>query len=109
MGAGWRGGVAVARTPARDSILQTAFGVLYQSRTLYWLVSTVAFAGRWRVWQRRALPRLVGHDVLEVGCGIGSLLADMVRAGYRCRAVDSVAADGRRRAERAAPSGARRA
>ncbi len=89
MGAGWRGGVAVARTPARDSILQTAFGVLYQSRTLYWLVSTVAFAGRWRVWQRRALPRLVGHDVLEVGCGIGSLLADMVRAGYHCRAVDA--------------------
>lgn len=79
----------MARTPTRDTILQAAFGVLYRSGTLYWLVSTVAFAGRWRVWQRRALPRLVGHDVLEVGCGIGSLLADMVRAGYRCRAVDA--------------------
>jgi len=34
------------------------------------------------------LPRLHGHDVLELGCGLGDLLADMIEAGYACRAVE---------------------
>jgi SAM-dependent methyltransferase len=66
-----------------------AFDVLYRNATLYWLASTIPFAGQWRVWQRLVLPRLRGHDVLEVGCGTGWLLADMVAAGYACQAIDA--------------------
>lgn len=74
---------------ARARLLGAAFELLYRNRTLYWLASTIPFAGQWRVWQRRVLGRISGHDVLEVGCGIGSLLADLVTAGYACRAVDA--------------------
>ncbi len=66
-----------------------AFGLLYRNATLYWLASTIPFAGQWRVWQRLVLPRLHGHDVLEVGCGTGWLLADMLAAGYTCAAIDA--------------------
>ncbi len=64
------------------------FELLYTNRTLYWFASTVPFAGQWRVWQRLAIPRLSGQEVLEVGCGIGTLLVEMAQAGYRCRAID---------------------
>ncbi|MEO7001482.1 MAG: class I SAM-dependent methyltransferase [Ktedonobacterales bacterium] len=74
--------------PARARMLRFLFGLLYRNRTLYWLASTIPFAGQWRVWQRLAVPRIVGADVLEIGCGIGKLLADMVQAGYACTAVD---------------------
>lgn len=76
------------RRSLRWSIIGLLFGLLYRSRTLYWLASTIPFAGQWRVWQRLVLPRLIGSDVLEVGCGIGKLLADMVQAGYTCAAID---------------------
>jgi SAM-dependent methyltransferase len=69
-------------------VLGALFGLLYRNRTLYWLASTIPFAGQWRVWQRLAIPRLVGRDVLEVGCGTGKLLADMVQAGFVCAAID---------------------
>ena len=72
----------------RARTLRFLFGLLYRSRTLYWLASTIPFAGQWRTWQRLALTRLVGSDALEVGCGIGELLADMVQAGYTCTAID---------------------
>jgi hypothetical protein len=65
----------------RERFLRAAFGMLYRSRTLYWLASTIPFAGNWRVWQRRVLERITGNDVLEIGPGIGYLFADMVRAG----------------------------
>ena len=64
------------------------FETLYKNRYLYRFASTVPFAGQWRVWQRLVLPRLVGHDILELGCGLGDLLADMLAAGYACRAVE---------------------
>ena len=59
------------RASLRERALASAFEALYHNRTLYWLASTLPFAGQWRVWQRRAMPRLVGFDVLEVGCGTG--------------------------------------
>jgi len=74
--------------PPRWRIVRPLFELLYRNRALYWLASTIPFAGQWRVWQRLVLPRLAGRDVLEVGCGIGTLLADMARAGYRCQAID---------------------
>ena len=74
--------------PARARVLRFLFGLLYRNRLLYWLASTIPFAGQWRVWQRLAIPRISGADVLEIGCGIGKLLADMAQAGYSCAAVD---------------------
>jgi SAM-dependent methyltransferase len=64
------------------------FETLYKNRYLYRFASTVPFAGQWRVWQRLVLPRLYGHGVLEIGCGLGDLLADMLAKGYDCRAVE---------------------
>ena len=64
------------------------FETLYRNRYLYRFASTVPFAGQWRTWQRQALFRLRGHDVLELGCGLGDLLADMLTAGYACWAVE---------------------
>ncbi len=64
------------------------FETLYKNRYLYRFASTVPFAGQWRVWQRLSLPRITGHDVLELGCGLGDLLADMIDAGYNCRAIE---------------------
>jgi SAM-dependent methyltransferase len=64
------------------------FETLYRNKYLYRFASTVPFAGQWRSWQRQVLPRLRGHDVLELGCGLGDLLADMLDAGYTCRAVE---------------------
>lgn len=79
---------ASQRDVARMRVVRFLFELLYRNRTLYWLASTVPFAGQWRVWQRLALSRLRGTDVLEVGCGIGSLLGDMVERGYHCQAID---------------------
>jgi SAM-dependent methyltransferase len=64
------------------------FAALYRSRVLYWLASTIPFAGQWRVWQQLALPRLRGHAILEIGCGTGDLLADMAAASYACAGLD---------------------
>jgi SAM-dependent methyltransferase len=73
---------------AQARLRRGLFELLYKNRLLYWFASTIPFAGQWRVWQRLVLPRLRGHDVLEVGCGIGDLLVDMARDGYRCQAID---------------------
>jgi SAM-dependent methyltransferase len=81
--------MATANTPPLHARVVTfLFELLYRNRLLYWLASTIPFAGQWRRWQRLVIPRLQGTDVLEVGCGIGTLCADMVRAGYHVTAVD---------------------
>lgn len=64
------------------------FETLYRNRYLYRFASTVPFAGQWRAWQRLILPRISGLEVLELGCGLGDLLADMLKAGYVCRAIE---------------------
>ncbi|MGZ3616438.1 MAG: class I SAM-dependent methyltransferase [Ktedonobacteraceae bacterium] len=64
------------------------FETLYKNKYLYRFASSVPFAGQWRVWQRLVLSRIGGHDVLELGCGLGDLLADMSEAGYFCHAVE---------------------
>lgn len=72
-------------TPRLRKVL---FETLYRNKYLYRFASTVPFAGQWRAWQRLVLPRLHGHDVLELGCGLGDLLADMTEAGYACLAIE---------------------
>jgi SAM-dependent methyltransferase len=64
------------------------FETLYKNRYLYRFASTVPFAGQWRVWQRLVIPRIYGKDVLELGCGLGDLQADMLEAGYACHAIE---------------------
>jgi ubiquinone/menaquinone biosynthesis C-methylase UbiE len=64
------------------------FETLYKNRYLYRFASTVPFAGQWRVWQRLVLAHLCGNDVLELGCGLGDLQADMLASGYTCYAVE---------------------
>jgi SAM-dependent methyltransferase len=44
--------------------------------------------GRWRDWQRTALDHVVGSRVLEIGCGPGHLLHDLVAAGHSAYGVD---------------------
>lgn len=79
-----------SRGPLRWRVVCALFELLYRNRLLYWLASTIPFAGQWRRWQRLVLPRLAGvRDVLEVGCGIGTLLADLAAAGFTCSAVDA--------------------
>lgn len=68
---------------------QWLFETLYRNRYLYRFASTIPFAGQWRVWQRLVLSRIHGLDVLELGCGLGDLLADILEAGYHCFAVES--------------------
>ena len=65
------------------------FETLYKNKYLYRFASSVPFAGQWRVWQRLVLSRLHGQDVLELGCGLGDLLADMSETGFMCYAVES--------------------
>jgi len=64
------------------------FETLYKNKYLYRFASSVPFAGQWRAWQRLVLSRLHGQDVLELGCGLGDLLADMSETGFMCYAVE---------------------
>lgn len=71
-----------------DSWRQQLFQVLYSNRYLYWFASTVPFVGQWRTWQRLVLSRMQGNSALEIGCGLGDLLADAIEAGYECYAIE---------------------
>lgn len=71
-----------------DSWRQQLFQLLYSNRHLYWFASTIPFAGQWRIWQRLVLSRMRGNSALEIGCGLGDLLADAIEAGYDCYAIE---------------------
>jgi ubiquinone/menaquinone biosynthesis C-methylase UbiE len=59
------------------------FHLLYnQLAWTYAWVSWVVSLGKWRHWQRAAIPRLTGKRVLEVAFGTGNLLIDLAQAGY---------------------------
>ena len=72
----------------RPPLRKLLFESLYKNRYLYRFASTIPFAGQWRIWQQLVIPRIKGHDVLELGCGLGDLLADILEAGYTGRAVE---------------------
>lgn len=71
-----------------DSWQQQLFQLLYNNRHLYWIASTIPFAGQWRIWQKLVLSRMKGNSALEIGCGLGDLLADAIEAGYSCSAIE---------------------
>src|SRR6266550_4201465 len=76
------------RCTVAPSLRKFLFETLYKNKYLYRFASNIPFAGQWRIWQRLVIARLQGHDVLELGCGLGDLLADMSEAGYLCHAVE---------------------
>lgn len=61
-----------------------------------WLVS----GGRWRDWQRAALPYLRRSRILEVGPGPGHFLHDLARHGFDVYAIDRSTAMWRRAGRR---------
>ncbi len=69
--------------------LRLAFHLFYNpfAFTYDW-VSAVVSRGRWRAWTRVALPHLSGTRILEIPCGTGNLLLDLVAAGYHPLGVD---------------------
>lgn len=54
----------------------------------YDAVSWVASGGRWREWQRQALPLLRGPDLLEIGVGPGHLLEELDARGFHAVGLD---------------------
>ncbi len=70
-------------------LLRFAFHLFYNPFAfIYDFVSAVVSRGHWREWTRAAIPRLAGARVLEVPCGTGNLLLDLVAAGYHPIGVD---------------------
>jgi ubiquinone/menaquinone biosynthesis C-methylase UbiE len=49
-----------------------------------WLVS----GGRWRQWQLAVLPDLAGETILDLGCGPGHLVVELLRRGKNAYGVD---------------------
>ncbi len=69
--------------------LRYAFHLFYNPFAFtYDAVSALVSLGRWRDWTRTAIPRIQGTRVLEVPCGTGNLLLDLLAAGYAPVAVD---------------------
>jgi ubiquinone/menaquinone biosynthesis C-methylase UbiE len=71
-------------------LLLWAFEALYYPLApVYDKISQSAFLGQWEKWQRAALPRLQGKKVLEIGCGTGTLLTEILKRGYKAYGVDA--------------------
>ncbi len=69
--------------------LRYAFHLFYNRFAFtYDAVSAIVSLGHWRAWTRTAIPRITGSRVLEVPCGTGNLLLDLIAAGYAPVAVD---------------------
>jgi len=72
------------------SLLRLAFqGLYYPLAPLYDQISYYCFLGQWSKWQQAVLPRIQGKRVLEVGCGTGTLLTEMLRRGFKAYGVDA--------------------
>ncbi len=66
-----------------NKLLRFAFHLFYNpfAFTYDW-VSSLVSRGEWRAWTRAAIPRVAGPRVLEIPCGTGNLLSDLIAAGY---------------------------
>lgn len=71
------------------AILRVAFHHFYNSFAFtYDPVSTLVSRGHWRAWTRAAIPYIVGTRVLEIPCGTGNLMLDLMDAGFHPIEVD---------------------
>jgi ubiquinone/menaquinone biosynthesis C-methylase UbiE len=70
--------------------MKLAFNALYYTLApLYDKISYYSFLGQWPKWQQSVLPRIQGKRVLEIGCGTGSLLTEILERGYKAYGVDA--------------------
>lgn len=70
-------------------ILRFGFHLFYNEFAFtYDFVSAFVSRGRWRAWTDAAIPHIAGTRVLEVPCGTGNLLVDLLAAGHVPVAVD---------------------
>jgi len=73
----------------RERLLKFAFEALYGPFAwAYDWVSRTFFLGQWRLWQRAAIPHLVGSRILEIGMGTGNMQLDLTRSGFSVWGVD---------------------
>ncbi len=71
-------------------LLRTIFNALYYPLApLYDKISYYSFLGQWPKWQRAVLPRIQGKRVLEIGCGTGTLLTEMLKRGFKAQGIDA--------------------
>ena len=73
----------------RSSLLLWLYERLY--RELAWAydpVSWLVSGGRWRQWQLASLPYLAGETILDLGCGPGHLVAELLRRGKNAYGID---------------------
>jgi len=71
------------------AFLRFAFHQFYNTFAFtYDFVSAAVSRRHWRAWTRAAIPRIVGTRILEIPCGTGNLLIDLVAAGYTPIGVD---------------------
>ena len=72
-----------------SSPCQAGLSVEQDRRRYFDEISRKRFGKReWHVPQVADFTGFRGKDVLEIGCGIGTLLLDMVQAGYACSAIE---------------------
>ncbi len=65
------------------------FDLLYHSFAwTYDLVSWIVSGGRWNNWVRSVMRLIDGENILELGCGTGTLQAGLLSAGYQTVAID---------------------
>lgn len=71
------------------ALLRFCFHQFYNTFAFtYDFVSAVVSRGHWRAWTRVSIPRIVGTRILEIPCGTGNLLIDLVAGGYAPIGVD---------------------
>jgi len=78
------------KRPAQlSAALNHAFSLLYtRFASAYDIVDWLASAGLWWDWQKSVLPTQLEGQILELGCGTGHLLADMLARGYSAAGMD---------------------
>ena len=74
----------------RGLVVVSLFNLLYSLfAPLYDWVAQTFFLGQWAQWQRSVIPRITKRgSILDIGCGTGTLLIELLRRGYDAYGVD---------------------